>query len=396
MSASLRERGDMKRIYLDHAATTPVARDVEKAMEPYLSQEFGNPSSLYHHGQQARLALESARKRVAGILNAEPWEISFTSGGTESDNTALVGVALANKERGNHLVTTAIEHHAILETCRFLEKQGFKVTYLKPDRNGLIDPGDVERAISPKTILVSVMHVNNEIGTIEPIAEIGKVCRKKGVYFHTDAVQGFCKIPIDVKAMDIDLLSASSHKVHGPKGAGLLYVRKGVRLEPIIHGGNHEQGKRAGTENVPGIVGFAKACELSVKEMDSEAKRLKKLKERLVKGILEGIPKSYLNGHPEKRLAGNANFRFDGIEGEALVLRLDALGIEASTGSACSSRELKPSHVLTAIGLRPEQAHGSLRVTMGRESTEGDVDFLLARLPGVIAELRRISPFWKG
>jgi cysteine desulfurase len=260
----------------------------------------------------------------------------------------------------------------------------------------MIDPMDVEKTITPKTLLVSVMHVNNEIGTVQPVAEIGKVCRKKGVYFHTDAVQGFCKLPIDVKNMNIDLLSASSHKIHGPKGVGLLYVRKGVRFEPVMHGGNHEHGKRAGTENVPGIVGFAKACDISVRDMDKEGKRLKDLRERLVKGVLRSIPKSYLNGHPEKRLAGNANFRFDGIEGEALILRLDALGIEASTGSACSSRELKPSHVLTAIGLRPEQAHGSLRISMGKETTKEDVDFLLEKLPGVIDDLRRISPFWKG
>ena len=384
----------MKRIYLDHAATTPVDRNVLKEMLPYFDKEFGNASSLYHHGQQARLAMDSARKRTARLINAEPEEIVFNSGGTESDNTALVGVAMAGRGNGNHIITTKIEHHAILETCEFLEKQGFEVTYLDADKNGMIDPSDVERTITPKTLLVSVMHVNNEIGTIEPIAEIGQICKKRGVYFHTDAVQGFGKLPIDVRAMNIDLLTASSHKIYGPKGVGILYVRKGVKLESLIHGGNHEGGKRAGTENVPGIVGFGRACELAGSVMDNEAERLTKMRNKFVEGVLR-IPGSYLNGHPDKRLPGNANFRFDGIEGEALIMRLDAISIEASTGSACSSRELKPSHVLTAIGLRPEQAHGSLRVTLGRHTTQNDINYMLKRLPGIISELRKISPFWK-
>jgi cysteine desulfurase len=380
----------VKRIYLDHAATTPVDRRVLEAMKPYFEREFGNASSLYHHGQQARLALENARKRAAGLINAGPDEIVFTSGGTESDNAALTGVAMAGK--GNHIITTRIEHHAILETCSYLEGRGFRVTYLDADSEGMVDPRDVEKAITGKTILVSVMHVNNEIGTVQPIKEIGRVCRKRGVCFHTDAVQGFGKLPIDVRAMSIDLLSASSHKLYGPKGVGLLYVRKGVGIEPIIHGGNQEGGRRAGTENVAGIAGFARACEIAGEVMGEEARRLTSLRERLVKGVLK-IPGSYLNGHPVKRLPGNANFRFDGIEGEALVLRLDALGIEASTGSACSSRELKPSHVLMAIGLRPEQSHGSLRITLGRHTTREDVDYVLKRLPRVVEDLRRISPF---
>jgi cysteine desulfurase len=385
----------VKRVYLDHAATTPVDARVMEAMRPYFDREFGNASSLYHHGQQARLAMEGARKKAARLINAEPEEIVFTSGGTESDNLALIGAARALIEKGNHIITTRIEHHAIIETCIFLEGQGFRVTYIDADEHGMIDPADVEKAFTDKTILVSVMHVNNEIGTIEPISEIGRVCRKRGVCFHTDAVQGFGKVPLDVRSMNIDLLTASSHKIYGPKGVGILYVRKGVKIEPLLHGGNHEGGRRAGTENVAGIVGFGKACEIAAQEMKSEAKRLTSLRNRLVKGVLR-IEKSYLNGHPGNRLPGNANFRFDGIEGEALVLRLDATGIEASTGSACSSRELKPSHVLTAIGLKPEQAHGSLRLTLGKHTTKDDVDYVIEKLPGVIRDLRRISPFWKG
>lgn len=382
----------MKRIYLDHAATTPVDSDVLKAMMPYFDRDFGNASSLYHHGQQARLALEDARKKVARLINASPEEIVFGSGGTESDNAAIVGTAMARKGDGNHIITTRIEHHAVLEACHFLEKQGFRVTYLDVDGSGMVDPRKVEKAITGKTILVSVMHVNNEIGTIEPIAEIGRICRRKGVVFHTDAVQGFGKVPIDVKEMSIDLLTASSHKIYGPKGVGMLYVKKGVRIEPLLRGGNHESGKRAGTENIPGIVGFARACEIAEKAMKADEKRLSALRDRLVKAVLR-IPRSYLNGHPKKRLPGNASFRFDGIEGEALILRLDAIGIEASTGSACSSRDLKPSHVLTSIGLRPEQAHGSLRITLGRSTTKDDVDYVIRKIPKVIEDLRRISPY---
>ena len=382
----------MKRIYLDHAATTPVDNRVLEAMKPYFDKEYGNASSLYHHGQQARLALEDSRKKVAKLINAEPEEVVFTSGGTESDNAALVGVAMANKDKGNHIITTRIEHIAVLETCQYLEKQGFRVTYLDVDNQGMVDVKKLESKITSKTILVSVMHVNNEIGTIEPIGEIGRICRERKVYFHTDAVQGFGKLPIDVKAMKIDLLTASSHKVYGPKGVGLLFIKKGVPFESYMHGGNHEQGKRAGTENVSGIVGFARACEIAGKEMDKDHKRLRDLRDVLVKGVLK-IERSYLNGHPKERLPGNANFRFDGIEGEAMILRLDALGIEASTGSACSSRDLKPSHVLTSIGLRPEQAHGSLRITVGRHTTRQDIDYVLRKLPGVIEDLRKISPY---
>jgi len=381
----------MKRIYLDHAATTPVDKRVIKAMEPYFDKEFGNASSLHHHGQQAALALEDTRKKVARLMNAEPEEVVFTSGGTESDNEALIGVAMASG-KGSHIITTKIEHHAILETCEFLESLGHKVTYLDVDGSGMIDPKDVERAITKKTALVSVMLVNNEIGTIEPIGEIGKICREKKVYFHTDAVQGYGKVSIDVKKMGIDLLTASAHKIYGPKGVGLLYKKKGVLLRSLIHGGSQESRMRAGTENVSGIVGFAKAAEIANQEMSEEARKLASLRDRLIKGVLK-IPRSYLNGHPEERLFGNAHFRFDGIEGEALILRLDAVGIEASTGSACSSRELKPSHVLTSIGLRAEQAHGSLRITIGRSTTKEDIDYVIRKLPEIIEDLRSISPF---
>jgi cysteine desulfurase len=384
----------MRRLYLDHAATTPVDPAVTKAMAGYFSSEFGNASSLYHHGQQARLALESARKKAALLVKAAPEEIVFTSGGTESDNMAVFGAAMAARRKGNHIITTKIEHHAILEPCAWLETQGFRVTYIEPDTDGIVSPDKVRQAMTSKTVLVSVMHVNNEIGTIQPVSEIGRICSDAGVAFHTDAVQSYGKIPIDVRKMNIDLLTASSHKIYGPKGVGLLYVRKGLAIEPLLHGGHQERGMRSGTENVSGIVGFGEASGIALREMDSEARRLAGLRDRLIRGVLK-IQGSHLNGHPTERLPGNANFRFDGIEGEALILRLDSIGIEASTGSACSSRELKPSHVLTAIGLRPEQAHGSLRITLGRSTTEKDIDFVLARLPRIVSDLRRISPFWK-
>lgn len=382
----------MKKIYLDYAATTPVDPRVLEVMKPYFGEDFGNASSLYSMGQQARLAMENSRKRIAKIINSEPEEIVFTSGGTESDNLALVGVAMANKKKGNHIITSKIEHKAVMETCEFLEKQGFQITYLDVDKYGIIDLEQLKKSIKKETILVSVMHANNEIGTLEPIEEVGKICREKDIYFHTDAVQSFCKIPIDVKKMKIDMLSASSHKIYGPKGVGLLYVRTGVKIEPLLHGGGHESGRRSGTENVAGIVGFAKACEIANKEMTKEAKRLSRMRNKLVKGLLK-VPNSYINGHPEKRLPGNTNLRFDFIEGEALILKLDMVGIEASTGSACSSKDLKASHVLISIGLSPKQAHGSLRITMGRYTKEKDIDYVLKNVPEVVSELREISPF---
>jgi cysteine desulfurase len=380
--------------YMDHSATTPVEPEVVKEMEAFHLRVYGNASSIYSTGREARLALDKARKVVAKAINAKDKEIVFTSGGTESDNLALIGVAMANKPK-NHIITTRIEHHAILNTCEWLEKNGFKITYLDVDEFGMVDPKDVEKAITNKTCLVSVMMVNNEIGTIEPIEEIGRICRKKGVYFHTDAVQGYGKIPIDVDKMNIDLLSASGHKIYGPKGVGMLYVREGVKIEPLVHGGNQEASLRAGTENIPGIMGFAKATEISLKGMEKEAEKLSGLRDYLIKEILK-ISDSHLNGHPTKRLPGNAHFRFDYIEGEALILKLDAQGIEGSTGSACSSRELKPSHVLTALGLRPEQTHGSLRLTLGRQNTKEDIKKAVKAIRQVVKELREISPYRKG
>jgi len=384
----------MNRVYLDHAATTPVEPVVVKEMERFFLKDFGNASSIYSTGREAALSLDKARRVVARAINADEEEIIFTSGGTESDNLALVGVAMASRPK-NHIITTRIEHHAILRTCEWLEKNGFSVTYLDVDKQGLVDPGDVEKKITSRTCLVSVMMVNNEIGTIQPIGEIGRICRKRGVCFHTDAVQGYGKLPIDVRKMNIDLLSASGHKIYGPKGVGMLYVRKGVKIAPMVHGGNQEGGIRAGTENLPGIMGFAKATEISLKVMEEEAGRLAGLRDYLIKRVLE-IPHTHLNGHPRKRLPGNAHFRFDYIEGEALILKLDAHGIEGSTGSACSSRELKPSHVLTALGLKAHQTHGSLRLTLGRHTTKGEVDRAVKAIRKVVGELREISPYRKG
>ncbi len=385
----------MRKIYLDHAATTPMVPEVVGVMNDFFDGCYGNASSLHVFGQESRKAVEEARKAVSGLINADPSEVVFTSGGTEADNTAIKGVAFANKERGNHIITTKIEHDAVLKTCRYLEGSGFEITYLDVDDKGMVDPRDVKSAITGKTILVSIMHANNEIGTVQPIGEIGAICRESGVYFHTDAVQTFGKLPIDVMGMNVDLLSVSAHKIYGPKGVGALYVRNGVRIEPIMHGGGHERGLRSGTENVPAIAGFAKACELAKSDMAAEAERLTQLRDRLIDGIL-GIPGTRLNGHPEKRLPNNVNISFKGIEGEGLVLRLDDKGIAASTGSACSSHSLEPSHVLLAIGLEHGDAHGSLRLTLGRQTTEEDVEYVLRELPGVVESLREISPFKVG
>ncbi len=378
----------MKRIYMDHAGTTQPYSEVFKAMEPFFGERFGNPSSIHSFGREADKALDDARRTVADFLGVSAEELFFTSGGTESDNLALKGVAFANK--GRHIITSSIEHHAVLRACEWLERQGFAITYLPVDKYGLVSPEELEKAIRNDTILVSIMHANNEIGTIEPIDEIGKICRRHGIYFHTDAVQTFGKIPI--KMDNIDLLSVSSHKIHGPRGVGALFIRKGVKIDPLIHGGNQERGMRSGTENIAGIVGFAKAVELAKKNMKKDADRLTKLRDKLIKGILK-MPDSWLNGHPVQRLPANAHFGFKYIEGEALVLHLDMKGIAASTGSACSSKELKPSHTLLAIGLKPEEAHGSLRLTLGKDNTEEDVDYVLSVLPGIVENLRKISPF---
>ncbi|MGC8812156.1 MAG: cysteine desulfurase NifS [Candidatus Aenigmatarchaeota archaeon] len=379
------------RVYLDYAATTPVDPRVLKEMLPYFSKKFGNTMSLHSFGREAKNALEEAREKVAGLMNAESSEIIFTGSATESNNLALKGVAFANKERGKHIIVSSIEHHAVLDTVKWLEKQGFEITRLPVDRYGLVNPADVERAIRKDTILVSVMHANNEIGTIEPIEEIGKVCSDHGVYFHTDAAQSYGKIPVDVKK-NIDLLTVSAHKVYGPKGVGALFVRKGTKIEPLLHGGGHEFGLRSSTVNVAGIVGFGAAAEIAKKEMKKESKRLTKLRDKLIKGVLK-IENSHLNGHPEKRLPNIANFWFDFIEGESLVISLDIKGIAASTGSACSSESLEPSHVLLAIGLKHHQAHGSLRLSLGRWTKKEEIDYVLKVLPEAVENLRKISPY---
>lgn len=378
----------MRRIYLDYAATTPTHPDVSKAMRPYLRDFFGNPSSMHSAGQESRIAVEDARDKVASLIGASSEEIVFTSGGTEADNFALKGMAYAKDGGRNHIITSAIEHHAVSETCRFLEQLGFMVTHLPVDSRGLLDPQDVRRAITDKTLLISVMHANNEVGTIEPIAEIGKIAKEAGISFHTDAVQTAGHIPVKVDDLHVDLLAMSAHKLGGPKGIGALYIRKRTRIVSFVHGGEQERGRRASTENVPGIVGFGKAAEIAQRESDREANRLVSLRERLTKGLLDRIDGTHLNGHPSQRLPNNINISVDGVEGEHLLLLLNALGICISTGSACSSGSAEPSHVLLALGVPPEQARGSIRLTLGRETAERDMDRVLAVLPEAVAELR--------
>jgi cysteine desulfurase len=384
----------MRKIYMDYASTTPVDPRVLKAMEPYFNKEFGNTMSVHSAGRVVKAALEKAREKVSSLMRADSKELIFTGSATESNNFALKGIAFANRKKGNHIIVSSIEHDCILEASHWLEKQGFKITYLPVDKYGLVDPKEVENSITKDTILVSVMHANNEIGTIESIEEIGKICREKDVYFHSDAVQSFGKIPIDVKKMNIDLLTVNAHKMYGPQGVGALFIRKGVNIDPLLHGGGHEFGLRSSTTNVPGVVGFGAAADLRKKEMSDEAKKLTKLRDKLINGVLK-IENSHLNGHPTKRLPNNANFWFAFIEGEALVLHLDMKGVEASTGSACSSSSLEPSHVLTAIGLKHEQAHGSLRLSLGKYNTESDIDYVLEVLPSIVKNLRVISPFKK-
>ncbi len=385
----------MKRIYLDYAATTPTHPQVVKAMLPCFTDAFGNPSSIHSYGQEAKGAVDEARIKLAELIGAGSEEIVFTSGGTEADNYALKGAAYANEQKGNHIITTPIEHHAVTEACRFLEKRGFKVTYLPVDRYGLVDPQDVKRAITDKTILISVMHASNEVGTIEPVGEIGKIAREAGVYFHSDAVQTVGHIPVNVDELKVDLLSISAHKLYGPKGVGALYVRKGTRLTSLIHGGGQEKKRRAGTENIPAIVGLGKAVELARHDLGEEARRLSYLRDKLVKGLGERIDHIHLNGHPSQRLPNNVNVSVDFAEGESMVLNLDLEGICVSTGSACSSASLEPSHALLALGLSPEQAHGSLRFSLGRENNEEDVERVLEVLPGIVARLRAMSPLLK-
>ncbi len=381
------------KIYLDNGATTKVDAKVLEAMKPYFTEKYGNASSLHSFGREAGEALEKARQVIAKRINAEPGEIIFTSGGTESDNMAIKGAVYANQDKGNHIITSTIEHPAVQNTCKMLEKKGFRVTYLKVDGEGFVDLEQLKREINDKTILVTIMHANNEIGTVQDIDAIGRICREKGVMFHSDAVQSFTKVPIDVQKTPVDMLSFSAHKIHGPKGIGTIYIRKGTSLKKTQFGGSQEFNLRAGTENVAGAVGFAKAVELA---KEKETAQIAKLRDRLIKGLGK-IPDAMLNGPAgEKRLCNNVNFIFRFIEGEAMLLHLDAKGIAVSTGSACSQRDLKPSHVLTAIGLRPDIAHGSIRFTMSRFNTAKEIDYTIKCVKEVVENLRQISPLRRG
>ncbi|MDD7523450.1 MAG: cysteine desulfurase NifS [Clostridiales bacterium] len=386
----------MKRVYMDNAATTALRRDVLDAMMPYLTDIYGNPSSLHYFGQEAHKAVENARHQVASALNAEDNEIVFTGCGTEADNMALKGIAEKYQSKGKHIITSSVEHHAILHTCEYLEKHGFEVTYLPVDEYGMVKAEQVRDAIRSDTILVSIMFANNEVGTIMPIKEIGAVCREKGVFFHTDAVQAVGHVAIDVKAMNIDLLSLSAHKLHGPKGVGALYIRKGIVVPPLLHGGAQERRKRAGTENVAGIVGLGKAIEIACSDIEGTSKRMCYLRDKLINGIEASIPEVKLNGHRTERLPGNVNFSIKYIEGESILLMLDINGIAASSGSACTSGSLDPSHVLLAMGMPHETAHGSLRLTLGDDTTEDDIDYVLEVLPEIVVKLRKMSPLYHG
>ena len=391
---TVKSMGEKRIVYMDHSATTYVRKEVLDAMIPYYTEVFGNPSSIYSITGATKKAIDAARLQVAKALGAEPDEIYFTSGGSESDNWAIKGIAWANRKKGNHIITSKIEHHAVLHTCEYLEKEGFTITYLPVDQYGLVDPSELEKAITEQTILITIMYANNEIGTIEPVAELGVIARKHRIPFHTDAVQVIGNIPVDVKAQNIDLLSLSAHKFYGPKGVGALYIRKGTKIDNLIHGGGQERRRRAGTENIAGIVGLGKAIELATADIEGHNKKIRALRDRLMKGILDTIPDSHLNGHPEKRLPGNINISFKFIEGEGILLWLDDEGICASTGSACTSGSLEPSHVLLATGLPVEISHGSLRLTLGNVNTDADVDFVLEVLPKVVSRLREMSPLY--
>ena len=384
-----------KLIYMDNAATTRVLPEVFEAMKPYFTEEYWNPASAYKTAGEAAQKVEESRAVIANAIGADPKEIFFTAGGSESDNWAIKGVADALKEKGNHIITTKIEHHAVLHTCEFLEKHGYEVTYLPVDENGVVNPADVEAAIRPETILISVMFANNEIGTIEPIAEIGKIAHEHKIYFHTDAVQAFGHEEIDVNTMNIDLLSSSAHKINGPKGIGFLYIRKGVKISNLIHGGGQENGRRAGTTNTAGTVGYAKATEIALARMDDRKKYESALRDRLIDKVLAEIPYTRVNGHREKRLSNNVSFCFRFIEGESLLIMLNQKGICASSGSACTSGSLDPSHVLLAIGLPHEIAHGSVRLTLSEETTEEDIDYIVETLKQIVDRLRSMSPLYE-
>lgn len=383
----------MKQIYLDHNATTPVRKEVMEAMAPYFTEEYGNASSIYSMGQKARHAVDKARETIGNALGTEAADIIFTSGGTEANNLAIKGVALANLNKGRHVITSSIEHLAVLEPCRFIEKDfGFDVTYLPVDKFGVVDINKLKDSIRKDTILISVMLANNETGTIQPVKEIARIARANKIYFHTDAVQALGKLPIDVEDLGVDLCSFSGHKVYGPKGIGALYLRKGVKISPLQHGGHHERSKRAGTENVPGIVGFGKAVEIASAEMKKNDAHLKKLTKKMWDGLNKSLKEIYLNGHPENRLSSTLNISFRYIEGESMVLNFDMKGIYASTGSACTSGSLEPSHVLTALGVPPDMSQASVRFSFGWENTEEDVDYCLAEIPPIIEKLRKMSP----
>lgn len=385
---------EQKHIYMDYAATTYVKPEVLTEMVPYFTEHFGNPSSVHRYARETKKAMDRAREQIANAICAMPSEIFFTSGATESDNWAIKGMAYAHQKKGKHIITTKIEHHAVLHSCEALEKEGFRITYLDVDEYGLVTPEQVKEAICEDTILVSIMFANNEIGTIEPIKEIGAVCREKDVVFHTDAVQAFGAVPIQVEEMNIDLLSITGHKLYGPKGTGALYIRKGIILKNLIDGGAQERGKRAGTENIAGIVGLGKAAQLAQEQMEENASRLTALRDKLIQGLLEQIPETRLNGHPTKRLPNNVNVCFRYIEGESLLLLLDRAGIAGSSGSACTSGSLDPSHVLLAIGLPHEIAHGSLRLTLGASTTEEDIEYAIECLKNIVSRLREMSPLY--
>ncbi|MFC1502236.1 cysteine desulfurase NifS [bacterium] len=383
----------MNRIYMDYAATTPVDDRVRKAMEPYWTEKFGNPSSIHGFGQETMEAVEIARKNVASLLHTNPSEIIFTSGGSESDNTAIKSISLALREKGNHIITSNIEHHAVYHTCEFMTSQGFDVTFMPVDSTGILDPSDVEKAITKKTVLISIMHANNEIGSLQPITEIGSIARKNGVLFHTDAVQSYGHLEIDVNKMGIDLLSLSAHKLYGPKGIGALYLRKDTPFVPFMHGGSQEQGRRSSTSNVTGIVGLGKASELAEKEMVKEHQDVKRLRDKLLDKIQNQIDGVHLNGHPTHRLPNNIHLSIDHVEGESLLMNLDLEGIAVSSGSACSAGSTEPSHVLTGLGLSLDQSKGSVRISLGKFNTEQEVDFVADTLKRVVEQLRSLSPF---
>ena len=382
-------------IYMDNSATTPVKEEVLHEMLPYFTTKYGNPSSIYSLGRQSKNAIEVSRERIAKVLNAKTNEIFFTAGGSEADNWALKGIAFANKSKGNHIITSKIEHHGILHTCEYLEKQGFEITYLDVDEYGTIDLKQLEESINSNTILISIMFANNEIGTIQPIKEIGRIAKENGVYFHTDAVQAVGHVRIDVNEMNIDLLSLSAHKFYGPKGVGALYIRQGVKIDPLISGGAQERNRRAGTENVPGIVGMGKAIELAYENLDENNAKLTRLRDSMIKKVFDKIDYVRLNGHPTNRLPGNVNLCFEFIEGESLLLSLDMAGIAGSSGSACTSGTLDPSHVLLAIGLPHEIAHGSLRLSLGDFNTEEEVDYTVEKIEEIVARLRSMSPLYE-